>query len=149
MNNKKIALIRPYYEARLILPPLGLGYLAAYLNKHEYNAYIVDALKKRISNADILDFLRKNRITIVGITCLSDFYFKVISLSRFLKEHGITVIIGGVHPTFLPYQTLVETGADYVICGEGEGALKELLDSLCPPPRKNRSSTGSILIERA
>ena len=37
------------------------------------------------------------------------------------------VVIGGAHPTILPYRTLVDSGADYVICGEGEIPLLKLI----------------------
>ncbi|GAB7140715.1 B12-binding domain-containing radical SAM protein [Deferribacterales bacterium RsTz2092] len=50
-------------------------------------------------------------------------------LSQYLKVAGIKVIIGGVHPTFMPYQMLVSSGADYVVCGEGEIALLKLAEN--------------------
>ena len=37
------------------------------------------------------------------------------------------VIIGGVHPTFLPFRTLSDSGCDFVICGEGEIPLSRLI----------------------
>jgi len=46
-----------------------------------------------------------------------------------LKETGLRVIIGGVHPTFLPQETLAESGCDYVVLGEGEIALLKLLQN--------------------
>ena len=49
-------------------------------------------------------------------------------LLRF-KENNKIVIIGGIHPTFLPEQTLKDTNADFIICGEGENAIVELLNS--------------------
>jgi radical SAM superfamily enzyme YgiQ (UPF0313 family) len=52
-----------------------------------------------------------------------------VELSKYLKENGIKIIIGGVHATFLPYQTLRDSNADYVICGEGEIPLLKLLNN--------------------
>ena len=63
----------------------------------------------------------------MGITCITAFYKEVVLISRELKKNKIITIIGGQHPTFLPYQTLVESQADYVVCGEGEIPLLDLV----------------------
>jgi radical SAM superfamily enzyme YgiQ (UPF0313 family) len=90
-------------------------------------ALIIDGLRDRLSKEGILNVLRQNNITVAGITCLSAYYNQVVALSRFLKKNGVKVIIGGVHPTFLHWKTLEDSGADFVVCGEGEQALFELL----------------------
>jgi radical SAM superfamily enzyme YgiQ (UPF0313 family) len=112
---------------------LGLGYLSSWLKKHYFflggGGVIIDALKDNLSNSAVLEIMNKSGIRIAGITCLSSYYSEAVELSRFLKKHGVKVIIGGVHPTFMPYQTLVDSCADYVVCGEGEIALLKLLES--------------------
>ena len=124
-----IALIRVNYDTHLITPQLGIAYLSSFLRTKGYNALIIDGLKNRLSNSRILEILQKENITLAGITCLSAYFNEVASLSRYLKINGIKTIIGGVHPTFLPYQTLVETQADYVVCGEGEIPLLQLMEN--------------------
>ena len=126
---KKVALIRPNYNSHIITPPLGIGYLASYLKSKGHKVLIIDALNKGLSNLQILDILNKEEINIVGVTCLTAFYENVAELSNLLKSNSKTVIIGGVHPTFLPNQTLVDTNADYIICGEGEIAFSQLLEN--------------------
>ncbi|KUG23683.1 radical sam domain protein [hydrocarbon metagenome] len=64
----------------------------------------------------------------VAINCLTAFYKEAISLSRELKKNKMTTIIGGPHPTFLPYQTLIDSHANYVVCGEGELSFLELIN---------------------
>ena len=125
--NEQIALIRPFHDSYTITPSLGIGYLSSYLKSKNCSVLLIDALKERRSKYEVLKKLTDNNIKIAGITCLSSYYNEVVELSKLLKKSGITVIIGGVHPTFLPYKTLKETNADYVICGEGEKALYELL----------------------
>ncbi len=124
---KTIALIRPNYDSHIITPPLGIGYLASYLKSKGHQALIIDALNNGLSNQQIIDILNRENISIVGITCLTAFYEEVVELSNLLKANNKMVIIGGVHPTFLPKQTLVDTNADYIICGEGEIAFSHLL----------------------
>ncbi|GMO34719.1 MAG: hypothetical protein Ta2B_15140 [Termitinemataceae bacterium] len=128
MNNE-IALIRVNYDTHFSSPCLGIGYLASFLKANGHPVLFIDGLRDKLNNENILYILKKKGIQIAGITCLTFYYTEVISLSRYLKENGIKVIIGGIHPTFMPYQTLVDSNADYVICGEGEIALLTLLQN--------------------
>ena len=43
---------------------------------------------------------------------------------------GIKTVLGGPHPTALPVQTLQDTGCDYVVMGEGEKPLCNLLSNI-------------------
>ncbi|MDO9577106.1 MAG: radical SAM protein [Candidatus Cloacimonadales bacterium] len=125
----KIILIRPRYKSHLITPPLGLGYLSSYLQKHGIETIIIDALRDNISNDEVLSKIMVGKPDAVGITCLTAFYNEVVDLSLKFKKQNIKIIIGGVHPTFLPQQTLQESECDFVILGEGEKALLKLLQN--------------------
>lgn len=125
----KIVLVRPNYKSHIITPPINLGYLSAYLKKHNIQTKIIDGLRDDLASNAILERITNEKPDVVGITCLTAFYKEAIQLSRLVKEQGISCIIGGVHPTFLPYQTLIDSNADYVICGEGEIALLKFLDN--------------------
>ncbi len=122
----KIVLVRPNYPTYFITPSLGVGYLSSYMKKNGIDVKIIDGVKNSLSQEQIIDEIQKENPDAVGITCLSSFYEEVKDLSLALKSKGQKVIIGGVMPTFIPYQTLKETKADYVICGEGEIALTAL-----------------------
>lgn len=123
----KIVLVRPRYKSHIITPPLGLGYLASYLKQNGIEAIIIDGLKDNLRVDILLEKIVSEKPDAVGITCLTAFYNKVIELSKLIKRRDIRCIIGGVHPTFLPYKTLLDSDADYVICGEGEIALAKLM----------------------
>ena len=125
----EIALVRVKYNSHIITPPLGLGYLASYAQKFGHKVLIIDALRDNLSNEQVVEKINVAGISAVGITCLSAFYYEVVELSKMLKAEGKKVFIGGVHPTFMPKQTLIDTGADYVSLGEGEISLKKLLDA--------------------
>jgi anaerobic magnesium-protoporphyrin IX monomethyl ester cyclase len=131
----KIILTRPNYKSHLITPPLGLGYLSSYLRQDGYHVKIIDGLNLGYSNDRIVEIC--NDADIVGITCLSDYFLETIDLCRKLKDKRKTVIIGGPHATSLPEQTLSETGADYVIVGEGEQTILELVESLNNGKQRN------------
>lgn len=124
----KIALIRPNYKTHLITPPLGLGYISSYLRAKGHETIFIDGLNKDLSEEEMVELAAD--CGAAGITVLTDFYLEAKSLTQKLKAAGKIVIWGGVHPTVLPEETLEEGGADYVIVGEGEETMSELIDAL-------------------
>ncbi|MBU2490559.1 MAG: B12-binding domain-containing radical SAM protein [Proteobacteria bacterium] len=124
-----IVLVRPRYASHLITPPLGLGYLAAYLRQRGARVTILDGLLLGRDNRALAEAVEALCPDAVGITCQTAFWHEAADLARRLKARGQRVILGGVHPSFLPGQSLAETGADFVVRGEGERALFDLADS--------------------
>ena len=125
----KVVLVRPNYKSHIITPPLGLGYLSSFLKEHGIDTKIIDGLRDNVSKENLVKHILAERPEAVGITCLTAFYKEVVELSRMLKTAGQKVVIGGVHPTFLPYDTLKDSGCDYVVLGEAELALLKLAQS--------------------
>ncbi len=123
----KVVLVRPSYDAHIVTPPIGLGYLASFLRQNGIEVVLIDALKDSLRPEVLVGRILAERADAVGITCLTAFYHPVVDLSLRLKQSGQRVIIGGVHPTFLPHQTLKDSGCDYVVVGEGELALLALV----------------------
>lgn len=121
----QICLVRPRYDSHLITPPLGMGYISSYLKSQGHNVNIVDGLNLDYSNEEIVE--KCEGADFVGIFCLSAYYLQVIDLSKKLKDKGYTVIIGGPHASALPEKTLKDTGADYIVVGEGEEAFLEII----------------------
>lgn len=126
-TDMKIVLVKPNYDTYNITPPLGLGYISSYLNRNGVETKIIDALRDNLSVDILMQKILSEKPEAVGITCLTASYNEVVELARLIKRNNVRCIIGGVHPTSLPYETLLDSGADYVICGEGEIALLELI----------------------
>jgi len=129
----KIALIRPNYETHIITPPLGLGYISSYLKKFGYEVRFIDGLNLRLKNEEIVK--RVGDCEVIGIGVLTDYYLEAKDLIKKLKEKGKIIVLGGVHPSVLPKETLEETGADFAVIGEGELTIAELAEKL----EKNKS----------
>ena len=125
----KIVLTRPFYKSHIVTPPLSLGYLSAALNKAGIRADIIDGLLLRLNPESLAQAIARRKPDAVGITCLTAYYHEVKKLCAALRKYGFPIILGGAHPTFLPNETLEETGADFVVCGEGERALVELVQN--------------------
>lgn len=120
-----VILTRPSYKTHLITPPLGIGYLSSYLKSKQIPCQIVDGLNLNLTNKEIAR--RCAQADLVGISVLSDYFLKAADLSKRLKKMGKIVVVGGPHPTALPQLTLAKTKADYLIIGEGERVLYELI----------------------
>jgi len=124
----KVVFTRPNYHTHLITPPLGLGYLSSYLKKFGHDVEIIDGLNLGMNNTEIA---QKAKVAgLVGISCLSDFYLETKDLVRKLKGQNLKVVLGGAHPSALPKDSLVDTGADFAVLGEGEETVLELVNAL-------------------
>lgn len=107
------------------LPPLGLLYLGAELEKAGYLVKIFDT---QIENWDIE---KVGKIDIAGIYCNTSNYQRAIDLAKEIKtKMGIPIIFGGPHVTTRPLEVLSNDAVDYVVVGEGEVSLVKLMDVL-------------------
>lgn len=123
----KAVFIRPNYNTYFLTPHLGLGYLSACAKQKGIESKIIDGVRTQLKEEELIKQIEAENPDWVCISCLSEYFKEVKSLSLKLKEKNYKVVIGGVHPTFMPYMTLVETKCDYVICGEGEISLPQLI----------------------
>lgn len=156
MDIKRVMLINPpvliertdkYEESYGALPPIGLGYLAAVLEKNGYEVKILDAVVEGFTNfrheygefysmglswglilESILDFnpdvvgvsfmFTKN----LGLTC---------QLVRWLNgKIGVPIIAGGVAATMSPREIMEKCPVDCILKGEAEYSLLDLLNRL-------------------
>lgn len=138
INN--IVLINPYYQQYTrsiaqvsIGPPLGLAYIACALEQNSYKVNIIDANAEKLSDKDIICRVKQLKPALVGLTAVTPTMHICYRLAEEIKkeEPSTIVVIGGVHATSLPEETLSEClDFDFLIRGEGEFALIELVDAL-------------------
>lgn len=116
----------------LVLPPLGLAYLAAVLEREGYKVRIVDANALRLSREELLAEL-EGRSRIVGFYCHTQNYPEICELARKLKasERPPKVILGGPHAIAMPVECLEgHPELDALCTGEGEAVIAELVPAL-------------------
>lgn len=147
----KVLLLKPpMYYAKVSIKrcttPLGLAYTAAVLEKHGIKVKILDCylegyenvseafpgyVKVGLDDKDIKKVISEYNPDFVGITCvLSSEISNVFSVAKLTKEvnPGIKVVLGGLHPSLYPLQTMQACPEiDYIILGEGEYRFLELL----------------------
>lgn len=121
-------------------PPLWCALTAAYVQERGFSVSILDAhveglgvgeTAKRISEANPL----LCAIIVLGHAPSVSSTPKMTAVGELLRSlereaPQVATALGGLHPSALPERTLRETGADYVIVGEGFETLVGLLGSL-------------------
>jgi len=112
--------------------PLGLLSLAAVLEKHEYDVTIIDNYVKAYSTQTLAQKILALAPKFVGFSATSVSIQNALDATRRLKEErsDIVTILGGSHPTIFPETTASDPHVDYVVQGEGENVLKELLGAV-------------------
>ncbi|HYN44751.1 MAG TPA: cobalamin-dependent protein [Candidatus Limnocylindrales bacterium] len=131
-----------------LVPPLGLAYIAAVLEKENYVVKILDCTAEgyfdEINYAQdkirygLTDESIKTKITefspdLVGVSCLfSNKSADLHNVCRIVKEvnKNVVIVVGGVHPTVLPERTLKDKNIDFVILGEGEYTFRDIINTL-------------------
>jgi radical SAM superfamily enzyme YgiQ (UPF0313 family) len=89
-------------------------------------------LSRLFDYADILvEELKRCRPDLIAFSVVSDNFPWAARLSQHIKKSlNVPIVFGGVHPTSVPEYVLRYSAADYVIMGEGEGALVDLADNI-------------------
>ncbi len=130
----RIILIRPRIEIEFsdANPPIGLGYLAACLEKHGFAVIILDLAIRRLTDDDLIRFIKKIGPLFVGITALTSYYDGMKKLSHLLKTNcpNIPLVLGGVHVSSMPHESMIECQPDVIVIGEGEETTVELAAAL-------------------
>ena len=130
----KVLLIRPDradvhldkrgHEDRLgdMHQPIGLLYLGAMLEAEGIETAVCD----EIVDQDAFEAMARYQPDLVGISLTSMMMPRAVEITERAKQAGHTVVLGGPHPSAMPAESLLETGADIAVIGEGEYTIVEL-----------------------
>jgi anaerobic magnesium-protoporphyrin IX monomethyl ester cyclase len=112
--------------------PLNLVYLAAAAREAGLGAAIYDAQGKNHGYPEIRERLRRDLPDFVACSAMTATLgeaLKTLELAKELNPATVT-ILGGVHPSFMYREVLESPAVDFVVVGEGEATLRELLQVL-------------------
>jgi radical SAM superfamily enzyme YgiQ (UPF0313 family) len=111
-------------------PPIGLMYLAAFLEKNGHSADIIDLEAEPLDFKKLLDRIVQAKADMIGITSTSPLFHIAQTYAKVLRESlRLPIVVGGPHVTALKDKTLTEE-FDFAIMNEGEYALAELMDEI-------------------
>jgi len=128
----RVLLVRPpSFKMPIVIPNIGLGYLASVLRKNGHLVTILDCAKERMDHKIFREYLNKKKPDVLGIqtyTCDFSSSKKCVDIAKELNNDTITVI-GGPHPSGDPVGTMeVFKNSDFAFQGEAELGLPKLLE---------------------
>jgi radical SAM superfamily enzyme YgiQ (UPF0313 family) len=112
---------------------LGLGYLAAVLEKNQYQVDVIDCQVLKFSLEDFRSEIGKRQPDIVGVTSSTLTYQAALKLVKVAKEvcPNCVTVAGGAHVTFWDDKALEECPElDIVVRKEGENTLLEVVQRI-------------------
>lgn len=130
---------------------LGLAYLASYLRKHlDCRISILDIEVRGLNYEQIKEAIKKEHADVIGITCLTPTIPHVYKIAEIVKKEinpKATIVIGGIHPTALPEDTIKNPYIDFAVVGEGEVTFYELVRAI-KEKRKDFDSIPGLYFKR-
>jgi radical SAM superfamily enzyme YgiQ (UPF0313 family) len=112
---------RPLYFNRALYSPLaGLLAVAAVIPRDQYEVVLTD------ENIEDVDFDLK--CDLVGISAMTSYVNRGYEIADKFRAKGVPVVMGGVHPSFMPKEALQH--CDAVVIGEVELVIDKLLSDL-------------------
>ena len=133
MTFKRILLVktpgRRGLSFTLDLVPIGLEYIAAYIEDAVEDIHVVDMEMENRSFQRLIDLYHPD---LVGISLSAAEHREGLHLAEIAKKNGITTVVGGYHPTGAPDLMLSYPQLDFVVRGEGELTMMELVEKGSP-----------------
>ena len=111
--------------------PVGLLNIATYIKSLGYEVRVIDgrAYPKNLVREWVERELANPELLMACISLTTIQLKHGLQLCDMIKEKrkDMPVVFGGIHPIMFPYQTILDDVVDYVVYGEGEFALRDLL----------------------
>ena len=130
----KVFLSTPPGKTTELWPPLGLLYIASSLRARGHEEVeVLDAFCRNLNGAQLAERVVQAKPNLFGINCSTHTFLDAIDALRKIHEASpdTTLVMGGYHSTFAAEKILRDYPiVDYVIKGEAERALPDLVDRL-------------------
>ncbi len=116
-----------------VLLPLAVLYLGRPLRRAGYNPVIIDQRIDAHWDNTLREHLNEGDVFAVGISAMTGAQIKWgLKACRIVRDASpdTPLVWGGIHPSLLPSGTAKHPLVDFLVFGEGESALVDLLDAL-------------------
>lgn len=129
----RILLVSPINRTYVIMPPLGLGYLASSVRKR-HSVSILDCKKEGMGYKGFSVYIKNNKFDLIGFQVFSydiNSVIKHIEIIRHLRGNSVTIVAGGPHPSGLAHTIFDDIpGLDFAFKGESEIGFAKFVEYL-------------------
>src|SRR6516165_11231333 len=129
--SKKVVFFFPSFASSEATAPLGILAVATPLLRAGYQVVLIDSTITPNFKQRVLQEVRD--AVCLGVSLVTGPMIReTVEIARAIKERQpeFPIILGGWHPSLLPTQTLEAPCVDYVVRGQGEEALLELVQHI-------------------
>ncbi|HCE45311.1 MAG TPA: B12-binding domain-containing radical SAM protein [Lentisphaeria bacterium] len=112
-------------------PHLGLAYLAAVLEAEKHEVRIIDIDAEQITLDGLASLLKAENPDVVGITATTPVIYSAFKIAEIIKKNSSAyTVVGGMHATLMPEECAANEFVDFVVFGEGERTIVDLLECM-------------------
>lgn len=129
----KVLLINPPVSFRIQpLPPLGIGYISAILEKEGHEVHVMDMPISEMDLHHVKKEISETYYELIGLSVVTSTYPISLKISSLVKQFSSSskIMVGGPHPTFAYNDIIHENSIDLVVRYEGEITVKEIISFL-------------------
>ena len=121
-----------YSKKGVVLPPLGVAYLAAYMRNRGYEVGIIDGYAIHYTKEEMIEKIKEHNPDFLMFGVITASLKITVEWMEYIKSKlNIKMILGGPHTLSYPKETLeMYNVVDYIVIGEAWETLPELMESL-------------------
>ncbi|OHB89737.1 MAG: hypothetical protein A3D13_01460 [Planctomycetes bacterium RIFCSPHIGHO2_02_FULL_40_12] len=112
------------------VPPVGLAYIGSYLKSAGCDVRLVDLMFSTSNWEEVRTLIHKESPKWLGISATTPQINEAFTTAKIAKKLNpdMQVVIGGIHASALPEETLSNENIDILVYGEGEMTMLELVE---------------------
>lgn len=122
-----ITFVYPAHNSVENFIPIGIASLGAFLKEKGYEVNVIDM--RLHSREDLIKAAKASEF--IGFSVMTLYMSKALEYAALCKQHNpaTRIVFGGPHPTIAPEETLKNKQIDFIVLGEGEKTLLDLIEN--------------------
>lgn len=111
----------------------GIACLSGFLIEKGIDVSLIDCQFLESMEEGLPEEIKRQKPDLIGISCFTPTYSDAIYTANLCRKIApdVKIVLGGAHPSLYPEDTLKENASvDFVVFGEGEYTLYELISSI-------------------
>jgi radical SAM superfamily enzyme YgiQ (UPF0313 family) len=129
-------------------PPMGLLYIAAYLERKGFSVRLIDPYPERLSLKDVLAEIEKADPLLVGISSMTPAIRTAVRLAKAIRKkfgRKLPIGIGGIHASVDPTFAKRYPVFNFQVIGEGEITFYEIVKKIANGKKIKKIHLGKLI----